>query len=225
MKTTKNFYERYWLKDGKPIPEDDATSSDRKRLLKLSLELFLKKRNGNQKILDAGCGSGEFVIYMKQLGFDVTGMDLAEGAIQIAKRIGASTHFVVGSAEEGLPFSSGQFDAIWNTEVIEHLFDIHATFSEFNRILRVGGIVILTTPFHGFLKNLAIAMIGFEKHYNPYLSHIRFFTKRTLTESLTRAGFQPVFWRGIGRVWPVYKSLFVVAQKVKSPAPAPEIVG
>jgi SAM-dependent methyltransferase len=219
------FYERYWSTGSAAPPEDDPTTPVRKRLLSWALARFLVIGDRPPKVLDAGCGTGEFTAFIRGLGFDVAGIDIAKAAIERARVLCPEVSFSVASLEEALPYPDGEFDAIWCTEVLEHIFDVHACLSEFNRVLRNEGILILTTPFHGLLKNLAIALVGFERHFNPYLSHIRFFTKRSLTECLSRAGFKPVLWRGIGRIWPLYKSFFVVARKVKPPAAPPEITG
>lgn len=221
----RRFYDAYWSVEGKAIPEDDPTTEDRRRLLASALRQFLILGNRPGKVLDAGCGNGEFSAFIRGLGFEVVGIDIASGAIRRAQKACPDASFYIGSLEDKIPFRDGLFDAIWCTEVLEHLFDVHACLSEFNRVLREGGVLILTTPFHGLLKNLTIIFVGFERHFNPYLSHIRFFTKRSLTACLVRAGFEPVMWRGIGRVWPLYKSFFVVARKVRTPGPAPEIMG
>ena len=84
---------------------------------------------------------------------------------------------------------------------------------------------MLTTPYHGLFKNLLIALFAFDGHYNPALSHIRFFSRRSLDASFRRAGFVPIGWRGLGRTWPIWKSVFVVARKVAPAGPPPEIIG
>jgi len=58
------------------------------------------------------------------------------------------------------PFKSEIFDAIWTTEVLEHLLEVRRTVSEFNRILRPGGLLVITTPYHGLVKNLILSLYG-----------------------------------------------------------------
>ena len=224
----ERFYESYWSRSAFPIPADDPTTSERQLMLKQALDEFLGRPDQEQrtgKVLDAGCGSGEFSHFIEGCGFEVVGIDIASAAVERARARFPEGRFHVGSLEERLPFCEAEFDAIWCTEVLEHLFDVHYCLSEFNRVLHVGGILILTVPFHGLVKNLAIAIAGFEKHFDPSLSHIRFVTKQSLKDSLDRAGFEALRWRGIGRVWPLYKSFFVVSRKVSSSGPAPEIMG
>jgi SAM-dependent methyltransferase len=223
----EDFYETYWSNPAVAIPTEDATTSQRQRLLKGALEDLVgsPSRGRTIKILDAGCGNGEFTRFIAQCGYETAGIDIAEAAVKRARSIWPEGKFCKGSLEHSLPFDSAEFDAIWSTEVLEHLFDVHASLSEFNRVLQEDGILILTVPFHGLVKNLTISLIGFEKHYNPYISHIRFFTKKSLTDVLNRTGFEPIQWKGIGRTWPLYKSLFVVARKVKGPETTPKIIG
>jgi SAM-dependent methyltransferase len=222
------FYEAYWSANGRALSDDDSTSIERKRLLVRALSGLAVTPGSdgvNGKVLDAGCGAGEFSSVILGLGFAVVGVDIAAAAVERARRQCGGGTFHIASLEERLPFPAGEFVAIWSTEVLEHIFDVHACLSEFNRVLCNGGLLVLTTPYHGLCKNLAITVAGFERHFNPRLSHIRFFTRQSLTECLTHAGFVPELWRGVGRMWPLYKSSFVIARKVSTPRPAPAIIG
>ena len=224
----ERFYESYRSSGGQCIPEEDTTTEKRKSLLADALDRLGKGADADQrvlKILDAGCGNGEFSEFIGELGFEVVGIDISESAIKMAKDSSSRGSFHVGSLEDKLPFNEGEFAAIWSTEVLEHIFDVHACLSEFNRVLQESGLLIITVPYHGMIKNLALALAGFERHYNPYLSHIRFFSQRSLTNCLIQAGFEPLRWKGIGRFWPFNKSFFVVSRKVGAPGSMPEIIG
>ena len=229
---TKGFYDKYWQAE-EAVPERDSTTIQRKKLLMVSLQSLsgsLKLQgvdNGRKglKILDAGCGNGEFSEFIKNMGFDVVGIDISVSAVEKAKTRNPGIDFRVHSVEDLLPFNDGEFDVIWSTEVLEHVFDVHACLCQFNRILKPEGQLILTVPYHGFIKNMAIALFGFERHYNPDISHIRFFTKDSIDKCLVRAGFSPIFWKGIGRYWPLYKSICVVAQRSGGAGLKREIIG
>jgi SAM-dependent methyltransferase len=221
----KEFYEAYWRKDGAP-PQGDPTTSERKACLEAALRKFSRTVHPQGvHVLDAGCGDGEFAAFLRDLSFRVAGIELSEAAATKARGRCPEADIRVGSLEERLPFDDAAFDAIWCTEVLEHLFSVHDTLTEFNRVLKEEGTLLLTTPYHALVKNLAIAMMGFERHFNPDISHIRFFARRTLERCLRRTGFAPLVWHGIGRVWPLWKSFFVVARKEGPPAPPPEIIG
>ncbi|HSF32806.1 MAG TPA: class I SAM-dependent methyltransferase [Candidatus Tectomicrobia bacterium] len=222
---TKEFYERYWQTDGAP-PQRDPTTAEREAHLADALRALSGTGGpGNFHVLDAGCGDATFMAFLQGLGFRVSGIELSSAAAARARRRCPNANIQVGSLEDPLPFVDAAFDAIWCTEVLEHLFDVHAALTEFNRVLNEKGTLLLTTPYHGLVKNLAIVLIGFDQHFNPEISHIRFFTRPTLERCLRRAGFVPVAWKGVGRTWPLWKSFFVVARKQGPVAPPPDIVG
>lgn len=89
-------------------------------------------------------------------------------------------------------------------------------FGEMNRVLRVGGILILTTPYHGLCKNIMITLAGFDNHFNNIEGdHIRFFTKKFLCRLFDKYGFQLIDTKYIGRIRPFSKGIYMVARKVK----------
>lgn len=215
------FYERYWQRPGSSPGDHGYDLAERKT----KLQAALRQTATGASILDAGCGNGDFSAFLVDLGYQVTGVDISTTAVERARRVCPQGRLEVASLEAGLPFQDDAFAAAWCSEVLEHLFDVHAALAELNRVLRPGGLLILTTPYHGLIKNLIIALIGFERHYNPYLSHIRFFTPQSLSRCLQRAGFAVEKWEGVGRHWPVWRCCFVVARKIGRPGPAPEIEG
>lgn len=217
-----HFYERYW----KSAKETESYHcgfdiTQRKRYLQKALSSI----PAGKKVLDAGCGNGEFSKFLTVLGYQVISIDISALATQHAQQQFPQGIFSVTSVEDGIPFPDATFAAVWSSEVLEHLFDVHAALSEINRVLTMGGVFVLTTPHHGMVKNIIIALRNFDHHYNPYLSHIRFFTGKTLDMCLQRAGFRIETFSGVGRRWPVWRSSFVVARKIAPPGPAPEIEG
>jgi 2-polyprenyl-6-hydroxyphenyl methylase/3-demethylubiquinone-9 3-methyltransferase len=215
------FYERYWQRPAEIGSELGLAVAPRQALLRRAL----RSLPPGAPVLDAGCGAGDFSAFIAGLGYNVIGVDVATAAVSHARRQHPQIQFHAAAIEAGLPFQDASFAAIWCSEVLEHLFDIHRALAELNRVLRPGGLLVLTTPYHGLAKNLIITLKGFDSHFNPYLSHIRFFTRRTLTGCIERAGFAVEAWGGIGRAWPVWKSQTMICRKVRAPGPAPEIIG
>jgi 2-polyprenyl-3-methyl-5-hydroxy-6-metoxy-1,4-benzoquinol methylase len=207
--TIAEFYERYWQH---PVGERHRTESlvyERKVLLQAALGDLSPEAT----VLDAGCGRGVFTAFLHTRGLQAVGIDLSGTAIALARQQYPKVHFAVTSVEEKFPFRDGQFDAIWCTEVLEHLFDVRATLAEFNRVLRPGGKLVLTTPYHGVMKNLLIVLLTFDQHYDPCGEHLRFFSRRSLQRCLEQVGFSVDRWAGVGRYWPVWMSQFVMARK------------
>jgi SAM-dependent methyltransferase len=219
----RDFYESDWrAKDDAP-PEFDQTFAERKECIVRAITAFANGRPRDQlRVLDASCGGGSFLNVFRELGMQVVGSDISVNAIRRARCANAAAQFVASSAEAAVPFNDASFDVVWFGETLAHLFDGHAALSEFNRVLKPGGQLILTTPYHGRIKNVAIAMFSFSDHYYPDNYRIRFYDRRSLEGALAWAGFTAHTWRGIGRAWPFWKSFFVVAAKTASPGSPPD---
>ena len=79
--------------------------------------------------------------------------------------------------------------------------------------MRDGGGLALTTPYHGRLKNLAIAAVGFDRHFAVEGDHVRFFSDRSLRRLLEETGFDVVRVEHFGRVRWLWAGAFVWAVK------------
>ena len=113
------------------------------------------------------------------------------------------------------------FLTVISMEVIEHLYSPR-TFAAFVRsILEAngGGRFILTTPYHGYLKNLSIALAGkADRHYSALWEggHIKFWSRRTLAILLREAGFRNMAFTGAGRIPYLWRHMVFSAE---TPAP------
>ncbi|RYG16437.1 MAG: methyltransferase domain-containing protein, partial [Chitinophagaceae bacterium] len=106
---------------------------------------------------------------------------------------------------------------IISTEVIEHLYDPRSFIRFCKGILlnNGGGNLIITTPYHGYIKNLALAIFGkWDSHADPLWDggHIKLWSKKTLTKLLTEEGFAVTDFVGTGRVPYLWKSMIVKAK-------------
>ena len=83
---------------------------------------------------------------------------------------------------------------MWAGETIEHVADTAGWLSEARRVLRPGGRLLLSTPAHGRLRvmRLALSQGAFEAHFDPRADHLRFYTRSGLTRLLGEFGFQEV---------------------------------
>ena len=108
------------------------------------------------------------------------------------------------------------FDAVLSTEVVEHVYSPRQWAAAAYASLKPGGVLICSTPYHGYLKNCALALSGkLDAHFTALWDggHIKFWSRRTLTALLQEAGFQVVSFRGAGR-WPwLWKSMLLVGRK------------
>lgn len=203
------FYERYWHLHSKQLALDDPILEARWQLLVSTLS-----RHSVRSVLDAGRGDGWFTAALHSQGFQAVGMDLSTQAVELASQ--RYPHLVfqrypVDRAE--WPFPAGRFDAVFASEVIEHVYDVGTMFAEMNRVLRPGGVLIVTTPYHGLVKNLLIVLFRFERHFDVEGAHIRFFTVRACRRVLQKYGFEVEEVRYYGRIRPIPKGMFIVAVK------------
>lgn len=108
------------------------------------------------------------------------------------------------------------FDAIVSLEVVEHLYDPTTFAQRMYQALKPGGRLIISTPYHGWLKNVVIALRGkHDHHFNPLIvgGHIKFWSRSTLSRLLTAAGFEIERFTGAGRLPYLWKSMILTARK------------
>ena len=180
MNAIKDYYERIWAEKKEPIVSR-WSHKDVVNLMK-NIKPFLKA-----KCLDVGCGHGEKTSELNKIAPTI-GVDISETAIKIAKKINPNIEFKQGSVTN-LPFPNEEFSTIFAGELIEHVLDTEKMFSEFFRVLKKGGRLIIIYPEYNFLKSLVVAFF-FSKHFSPTEEHIRFYTKRSLEQCLQQFGFK-----------------------------------
>ncbi|MDR2407544.1 MAG: class I SAM-dependent methyltransferase [Bacteroidales bacterium] len=170
----------------------------------------------HRSILDIGCGNGAVANFLISKGFDVYGTDASSSGIQIANKKNPGRFFIQDLSIDEMPseIKNKQFDTVISTEVVEHLYDPRKYISICKSILRCGGTVIISTPYHGYLKNLALSIFNhWDKHHTPLWDggHIKFWSKRTLTVLLEEQGFKVEKIIGIGRMPYLWKSMVLIA--------------
>ena len=156
------------------------------------------------RVLDVGCGNGFTCGEFAKLGCQVVGVDLSPSGIELARKAFPACRFEVVSASADIlaVLDEQLFDIVVSTEVVEHLYDPRAYAQTCFRVLRPGGRFVCTTPYHGYLKNLAISLAGkWDSHANPLwdCGHIKLWSRATLTRLLAEAGFNRIQFRGAGR--------------------------
>jgi 2-polyprenyl-3-methyl-5-hydroxy-6-metoxy-1,4-benzoquinol methylase len=181
------------------------------------LELLSKEQN--KLILDLGCGNGYLVNYLLSQGFNAYGTDASEEGIAIAKTEQPDRFFVQDLSTGKLPagLQGLQFDTVLSTEVIEHLYD-PAGFIDFcKQCLPANGQLIITTPYHGYLKNLTISLLNkWDTHMSPtwHGGHIKVWSRATLSGLLRDKGFAVLEFKGSGRIPYFWKSMIIKARLI-----------
>jgi SAM-dependent methyltransferase len=145
-----------------------------------------------ERVLDVGCGEGAFCAELEAAGTHPVGVDIAERAVARARRRHPDLRFELVPPHGPLPLDDSEFDVVWASEVIEHVADTARWLSELRRVLRSGGRLLLTTPYHGRLKAGVLALARFESEFDPLGQHLRFYTRRSLRQLLEGFGFEDV---------------------------------
>ncbi len=111
------------------------------QLCKYLFDRFKMKRG--DKLLDVGCGRGDFSKSFKDVGFDVYGLDNEKSHSQMLRDIEVR---YANIENEPFPFESPIFDVVFSKSVIEHLFNPESFMRECYRVLKPGGRIIIMTP-------------------------------------------------------------------------------
>lgn len=179
-------------------------------------EILVANQFKDRRLFEIGCGNGATANMLKQMGFDVTAIDPSTSGIQIATSKFPGIHFAEGSAYDDLVVKYGTFECVVSLEVIEHCFWPRRYAKTLYDLLAPGGIGVISTPYHGYLKNLAIAFAGkFDQHWSPLWDggHIKFWSQETLGQLLREAGFSSVEFVRVGRIPALAKSMIAVVRK------------
>jgi 2-polyprenyl-6-hydroxyphenyl methylase/3-demethylubiquinone-9 3-methyltransferase len=165
--------------------------------------------------LDVGCGEGRFSAELVQAGMTVVGVDVAEEPLRRARARHPLLDLRIVPAEDRWPLAAASFDVVWAGETIEHIADTGGWLSEVQRVLRPGGRLLLSTPAHGRLTTLWLALSGraFDAHFDPRSDHLRFYTRRTLERSLADLGFADIEVREAGGAPGVRRLLLASARR------------
>lgn len=178
--------------------------------------LSMLDKDKNRCILDLGCGNGYLVNHLISLGYNAYGTDASEKGIAIAREQNPGSFFMQDLSTDKLPegLQGLSFDTVISTEVIEHLYDPEGFIDFCRQALAPGGEIIISTPYHGYLKNLLISLGNkWDTHLNPVWlgGHIKMWSAKTLSGLLTAKGFTVTRFEGCGRIPYLWKSMIVKA--------------
>lgn len=169
-------------------------------------------------VLDFGCGNGSFIAAFRDHGWNLHGLDFSSSGIQQSRTAYPSVQFSVGDVTDDLLAHPliGKCDLVISTEVVEHVMLPRRFARNCFLFLRPGGKLIVTTPYHGYLKNLTLALTGKLDHHFHALwdyGHIKFWSKKTLTHLLQEAGLEVTMFTGSGRLPYLWKSMVLECRK------------
>lgn len=158
----------FWLTSHNEIVE---------RALRRYLHALDGDSGGRPRILDLGCGPGWTLERLGRLG-EAYGVEYSMAALAFARQRGLRR--LVAGDGLALPFASAAFDCVVAVEVLEHFEDDAALAREAWRVLRPGGLLLVTVP----------AFMALWRHHDELYGHYRRYARRQLPALLGGAGFQ-----------------------------------
>jgi 2-polyprenyl-6-hydroxyphenyl methylase/3-demethylubiquinone-9 3-methyltransferase len=166
-------------------------------------------------IFEVGCGNGSIARHLSRR-YRVAGIDPSPSGIRQSLEASHEVELHLGSGYDDLRARYGQFDCVLSVEVIEHIYHPRLFMRRVFDLVTPGGQVVLSTPYHGYLKNLALAFSGqMDQHFTALWDggHIKFWSVKTLGLLLEEAGFENVRFEFAGRFYPLAKSMIAIARR------------
>ncbi|HET7220715.1 MAG TPA: class I SAM-dependent methyltransferase [Vicinamibacterales bacterium] len=174
-----------------------AVSTSRMREAHWRLARVEEHAPARGRLLDVGCSAGSFLLAARERGWHVRGIDISPGAVEHAST--AHGLDVRVATLEDAAFSPAAFDVITLFECIEHMLHPSRALTSAHRLLRDGGLLVITTPnVDGFVPRVTYQLLGrtigaWEHPTPPH--HLYQFSRRTLDALLQKAGFSVVSCR------------------------------
>ncbi len=200
---------------------DEHTDADPRSWPRERVAAILKDAPPTYCVLNVVCGDGRLLLRLRDRFRQFVGLEYSRSRLDQSCANLSSLPFqpVLGSAEDmsGIPAQS--IDVIVSADVIEHVPDVYRAAEEMLRVLKPGGVAVINTPNVAFIKKRLLLAAGrFPSTSQPNEGlgsdilfdggHLHYFTFRSLSLLLVKAGFDIVRHTGFGvlgpasRLWP-----------------------
>ena len=205
--------------DGEPGPMNGASGQG---LSDKIVGIFERLAPAPLRVCDLGCGNGYLASRLGGMGHQVVGVDASTKLLRVATQHYQSerVRFRQGlfSPELAEELSADPFDVVVSADVIEHLYRPMTLIETAHRILKPGGRFFVCTPYHGYLKNVAISVLGqWDWHHTVDWDggHVKFFSCATLSKMVGRH-FAVNGFEFYGRAPWLWKNMILLATKPRA---------
>jgi ubiquinone/menaquinone biosynthesis C-methylase UbiE len=162
--------------------------------------LDLSREVAGRRVLDAGCGSGPLTAALRDQGATVSGFDLSPAMVDLAgERLGDDADLLVADLAKALPYDDHTFDLVVSSLALHYLEDWIAPLTEFRRVLRPGGRLVVSVPHPAaYMFNyqdrdyFALTQYSEEFEFNGHKTVLTYWHRplHAMTDAFTRAGFR-----------------------------------
>ena len=182
-----------------------------------SIENILKnEETSGTELLDIGCGNGFLTKQISKFFKSTVGIDLSGTGIEQAQKFNNEILQFRNMSLDQMIEEGKKFKFITSFEVIEHQYLPDDFLNQINKILEDDGKLLISTPYHGYIKNLLISLLGkHDFHFNPLWrhGHIKFFSVKTLSNLLKKCNFKVINKKFSGRFYPISNSMIFLIKK------------
>ena len=150
------------------VENDHWWHQHKRNVVKQFINQFARKG----KVLDIGSGTGKILEELKNNGWQVYGVDGEKEAIVWSQKRGINCQ-LLDVTKEKLPFADNYFDLVLALDFLEHIPDEHSVIDEIKRVVKRGGVLIITVPAYQQLFSYWDKMLGHQRRYNKKsLNHL-----------------------------------------------------
>jgi SAM-dependent methyltransferase len=146
---------------------------------------YLPYRGSERRLLEVGCGTGADLLWAKEHGWDVFGLEISESAVGVAKMRGLQN--VQCSTFENADLPCDAFDCIVMSQVLEHLYSPSSALKRCHQLLRGGGLLLVGVPKFDSWNRHALGNYWGNLQFPVHLYH---FNQPVLERMIRNAGFR-----------------------------------
>lgn len=192
---TPDFWDDHWSKDDW---DEIKKKGEKDRFVSKITEKFLKPGR-SLKILEGGCGKGQYVYSLDHCGYDAYGVDFAKNTVDKANKNFPHLNIKLGDIRQ-VDFPDNFFDAYWSLGVIEHFYEGYfEILDEMNRVLKPGGYAFVTFPYMSPLRKLRAKMGRYHEFHEDRLDKSKFFQfaldAKRVQKDFSKMGFELIYQR------------------------------
>jgi SAM-dependent methyltransferase len=185
QKTDPTFWDEHWFKELSP----QFFAPYQQGFLEYFEKPFLRHLPPNGLVLEAGCGTGQWVIALRARGYHCLGTDYAVESLRQANKIAAAPTF--GGDITNLGMASASCDAIISLGVVEHRQSGPEPFlREMTRVLKIGGKLLISVPSFHALRQWRARHGAYQDNVNGLDFYQQAFTREEFSAILEQTGYK-----------------------------------